>query len=242
MTDKIDYTFQGKGFPLIKIKSRDIIEKLQHGSFYMNSLKAYRNMYKNRNDIIVGDPNEGKLIFHNANTRISKLEANEVADEVHEQTVRDHLFSTANEDDFVFCMFGVNPNKHSSFNFTEEQKQKLNGFDDTALLITDVGEFCRRILKSAIAKGLEITSGFVNYYDPKKDDVSRLLSLVKYGMQSIVFHKVSDYSYQQEYRFTIPNNSGAEYLELDIGNITDISKIFSTEEILNSSMVKTIVE
>jgi len=57
---------QIKGFPLIKMSSRELIEKTQGGSFYMNSLKYYRNKYKNDKDNVVGDPYEGKLLVHNA--------------------------------------------------------------------------------------------------------------------------------------------------------------------------------
>lgn len=230
MTDKVKNAVLIKGFPLIKIKSREIIEKIQRGSFYMNSLRIYREMYKNSKDNIVGDPFEGKLIIHDAVINFPESGINEI--------VKDYPFSTTNENDFVFCMFGVNPNKHSSFKFTENQKKKLIGFDDTALLITNVFEFCRRIKKAADARDLKINSEFVEYYDETVDDVSRLLCLVRSGMQNIVFHKVKDYSYQQEYRFTIANHTGANSLELDIGNITDISKVFTTEEVLRSSIVK----
>ena len=226
MAKKIKYATRIKGFPLIKIKSRALIERLRAGSFWMNSLKVYREMYENSKDEVIGDPHEGKFFVHDAIIQISGLGINEA--------VKDYPFPTANENDFVFCMFGVNPKKHHSFAFTEEQKQKLIGFDDTTLLITDVYEFCRRVTNSAIARGYEITSGFVNYYDETVDDVERLLSLVTNGMQNIVFHKRERYSYQQEFRFTIQNTTGDRHLELDIGDISDISEILTTKDIFSS--------
>lgn len=196
----------------------------------MNSLKLYRDMYKDGNDDGIGDPYEGKLFVHNAVIRCEELGI--------EEKINNYPISTVNENDFVFCMFGVNPNKYCSFTFTEEQKEKLIAFDETALLITNTYEFCRRIKKSADEEGLRITSNFVNYYDDAVDDVTRLLSLLIHGTQNIVFYKAQRYSYQQEYRFTIPNNSGDKYIELEIGDITDISQIFTTKEILNSIIVK----
>lgn len=228
MTNKVKNEFQIKGFPLIKIKSRELIERLQGGSFYMNSLQVYREMYKNCEDIVIGDPNEGKLFVHDAILQSEELGIHEV--------LKDYAISTVNENDFVFCMFGVNPNKHHSFRFTEEQKQKLINFDDTALLITDVFEFWKRILDAATEKNYNIKSNFVDYYDD--NDVSRFISLLKNGTENIVFHKRKEYSYQKEYRFTIPNHIGADHLELDIGNITSFSKIISTKELLNSYMTK----
>ena len=116
MTNRI----QIKGFSLIQINSRELIEKTQSGSFYMNSLKIYREMYKNCKDNVVGDPYEGKLVVHNAVFQCEELGVNEV--------LKDCPISTANENDFVFCMFGVNPDKYQSFKFTEDQKQKLINF------------------------------------------------------------------------------------------------------------------
>ncbi len=232
MTNKVKNEFQFKGFPLIKIKSRELINKLQGGSFYMNSLKVYRKMYKNCKDIVIGDPNEGKLFVHDAILQNEELGIHEV--------LKDYAVATNDENDFVFCMFGVNPNKHHTFRFTEEQKQKLISFDDTVLLITDVYEFCRRIKNAATEKNLIIKSNFVDYYDD--NDASRFISLLVNGTENIVFHKRKEYSYQQEYRFTIPNHTGADHLELDIGNITSISKIISTKELLNSYMVNEVID
>lgn len=230
MIKKEKLQFQIKGFPLIKIKSQEIIEKIQKGSFRMNSLKLYRDMYKDGNDDGIGDPYEGKLFVHNAVIKIEELGI--------EEKLNNYPISTVNENDFVFCMFGVNPNKYCSFTFTEEQKEKLVAFDEAALLITDTYEFCRRIKKSADKEGLRITSDFVNYYDDTIDDVTRLAQLCINGTQNIVFHKTQRYSYQQEYRFTIKNDDGTEFIELDIGDITKISKILTTKEILNSMVVK----
>lgn len=78
----------------MKIKSRELIERLQGGSFYMNSLKVYREMYKNCKDIVIGDPNEGKLFVHEALLQSEESRKHEVR--------RDYGISTVNENDFVF--------------------------------------------------------------------------------------------------------------------------------------------
>lgn len=229
MTNNVKCAGQIKGFPLVKIKSHEMIEKIRAGSFYMNSLKVYRDMYKDCKDNVVGDPYEGKLIVHDAALHIPECAIT--------KALNDYIFPTVNENDFVFCMFGVNPNRYCSFNFTEEQKQKLLGFDDTALVITDSDEFIRRIENAAVAKNLKITHRFVNYYDKKADDVWRFISLL-YGTENIVFHKIEEYSYQQEYRFTIQNYTNADFLELDIGDISDITTELTTKEFLNIHMRK----
>lgn len=218
------------GFPRIKIQSGKIIEKVRAGSFYMNSLKVYREIYKNAQDNTVGDPYEGKLVVHDAFIQIPELNISKV--------VSDYAFSTANENDFVFCMFGVEPDAQGSFLFSKEQKEKLIGFDETALLITDTYEFCRRIMKAAQTKCLNINSQFVRYYDKSSDDAGRLVSLCSGGIKNIVFYKPKEYSYQQEYRFTISNQTGDDHLELNIGDISDISTVLATSDMLSLCMVK----
>ena len=230
MCSKIICKGQIKGFPLIKIQEKDTIDLIKKGSIRLNSLKVYRDFYNKYGDKTIGDPNEGKFIIHDAILKIPELGIN--------QKVKDQAFATANENDFVFCLFGINPNKYSSFNFTEEQKQKLMGFHDTALIITDVHEFSRRMYDAANSLGLKMTSGFVSYYDETVDDVVRLCNLVCKGIESIVYYQTKDYSYQQEYRFSIPNNIGKDYEELQIGDISGITLEVKTEELFEMYIQK----
>lgn len=219
-----------KGFPLIKIKSREIISKIQKGSFYMSSLKTYREMYNKSGDDTVGDPNEGKFVIHEAFLTIP---------ETGESTlIMDQALPTVNENDFVFCMFGINPDLHNEFLFTDEQKQKLINFDDTAMLVTDVYEFCKRIVCAANLRGLTIKSGFVKYYDEHINNAKIYIDLFRNGTENIVFHKTKKYEYQQEFRFTIRNTTGEDHLCLDIGDISDITKVFTTEQLFSSIIKK----
>lgn len=227
------YRGQIKGFPLIKIKSRDIIEKMQKGSFYMNSLRYYRKLYENSKDEVIGDPYEGKLFIPEAYLMIE----GETPIPLKNEALR-----TSHEDDFVFCMFGVNPVKYSTFQFTEEQKENLIGFDDTTLLITDTVEFRKRVFDAARKEGLEIREGFVQYYDPSVNspDIYSLYARLINGMENIVFHKRIQYQYQQEYRFTVSQPIGGVYVEhreLNIGDISDISEIFTTKEFLSKARI-----
>jgi len=216
----------GKGFPLIKFQTRERIEQLQSGLLYMNSLKKYREMYKDSHDNIIGDPNEGKLIIHDAIIHIPEI--------AEAQKLKDVPLATASENDYVFCMFGVNPDEHHTFRFTEEQRTKITEEYDTALLITNVYEFPRRVFRAAQRDGYEIDGKFVQYYDPSLDDVSRMADLLINGMGSIAFYKVNDYAYQQEYRFSIPYVEGKDHIELNLEDISGISEIFPADKLLRS--------
>ena len=224
MGKEILYYGQIKGFPLIKINSKEIIEKTRKGSFYMNSLKFYRDLYKNTHDEIIGDPFEGKIYMHSA---IMNVNGENI-------TIKDAGLSTPNENDYVYCMFGVNPQLNTTFTFDDEQKKNLIGFNDTALIIMDVYEYCRRIFENAQKNGYQIQSNFVNYYDETNSDIQRMIDLYKKGLENVVFQKRKKYAYQQEYRFTIPYIENVDHIEFNIGDISDISEVFETRTLFNS--------
>ncbi|NLD19154.1 MAG: hypothetical protein GX663_02765 [Clostridiales bacterium] len=216
-------------FPLIKIKSKELIEKTQKGSFYMNSLKKYREMYLPDSDDDVADPYEGKFFVKEAYLCIPERDECKL--------FKNHLFGTNYENDFVFCMFGIHPELQQKFNFTEEQQEKLIKIGDTTLIITDPYEFRNRIANAALAEGYEVRDGFVKYYDENVDDVGRIIMSLRNETKDIVFYKRNKYKYQQEYRFTIKNITGEKFLELDIGDISDISEILTTERFLNAQII-----
>ena len=221
--------FQGtiEGIPLVKFQSEEIIKSTQNGLIYMNSLKYYRDLYKNNKDETIGDPYEGKLFIHDANFQIN-------GEITH---IENYAFSTANENDFVYCLFSIYPN-NSTFQFGEEIQLKMPKEYDTALVILNSNIFFERINKKAQEDNINIRCAKVNYYDEKKDDISRMYSLLNNGIDSIAFHKRNQYEYQQEYRFTSPKQEGIDHLELNIGSIEDISKVFSVEELFRASVFK----
>lgn len=229
MASKILYAGKVE-FPLMKIQTDDIIDKIMRGYIRFNSLKFYRELYNKYGDKTIGDPNEGKFFIHDG--IFKNLETGEI------EYIKDCYFPTANENDFVFCLFGINPQKYTSFIFSEEQKQKLLNFHDKTLLITDVKEFMKRMYNAANKQGLKLTNGFVNYYDTTIDDVNYLLNLVTIGTESIVYYKTNDYAYQQEFRFAIPNTTGTAFIDLQIGDISDITQKFTTEQVLCKSQIK----
>lgn len=218
-----------KGFPLIKFQNATRIESLQNGLIYMNSLEWFRKHESENGDAVVGDlfeamfhVNEGKFILPDTGEQIE---------------IKDELIGTSASNDYAYCMFGINP-YNNNFTFTDEQKDNIKEFGDTALLILDKDEFFNRIRKAALKEGYEIYSGFIRYYDEKQDSVNLILSLLS-GIHNIAFWKRKKYFYQQEFRFLVHTKSNEkDHLELNIGDIHDISKVFNTTEILNAKVVK----
>lgn len=153
--------------------------------------------------------------------------------------VNDDLLKTSESNDFVFCMFGVNPKKEK-FRFTDKQKEKMLSFGDTALIVLDHDEFIRRVKVAAEQAGYKVYFKPVQYYDPTIDGGNMLISLLA-GMWNIAFWKRDSYTYQQEVRFVFtPGDENIDHIELDIGDISDITAIISAKSALSAIVEKAV--
>ena len=110
-------------------------------------------------------------------------------------------------------------------------------FGDTALVVLDSNEFIKRVKAAAKARGYEAHFGTVQYYDPETDSVNMMISLLQ-GMWNIAFWKRDKYTYQQEGRFVFTHGNGEDHIELDIGDISDISTVLPSEKVLSAMVEK----
>ena len=217
------------GLPLIKFQDKDKIDLIQQGKIYMKTLKWYREHESENGDTIVGDEFEALWFLRDAEIIIP--DTNEII------KVKNEAIQTSFSNDFVFCMFGMYANK-SFFEYSEEQKNELNSFGDTALIITDREEFIKRMISAAKKENIELYAGFVRYYSTEYDNANMICSLVD-GMQNIAFWKRNSYSLQQEYRFLLHSvNTDKDYFILDIGDISDISIVMKATSALNAQIKK----
>lgn len=213
------------GNPLIKFQDAEKIEYLQKGTIYMKSLEYYRNKEKEKGDDTVGDLFEGMFHVNDGYATIPEMGICE--------KLSDDLIKTSFSDSFVFCMFSTLP-EIKSFQYSQEQKEKMASFGDTALIITNRDEFIRRVSIAVLRDKLTGCHGFVRYADEKVDSAEYWISLLKNGMSYSAFWKRKRYAYQQEYRFLIePPVTENDYYELSIGNIEDISVVIPAEKALN---------
>lgn len=116
-------------------------------------------------------------------------------------------------------------------------------FGDTALVILDSEAFIERIENAAKKAGLRTYFDGVKYYDESFDNANMIIDLVK-GMHNIAFWKRKDYSYQQEGRFVFvsDNSNHFDHVILDIGDISDITMVFPSEQILTGIVSKSFDE
>lgn len=219
------FSFQVKGLPLIKFQDEDKIKSLQSGKLYAKTLEYYRKREEETGDCKVGDRYEAMIHINDASIQFQ--------DTGETISVNDSLFRTSESNDFVFCMFGINLT-FGKFRFTDEQKEKMLSFGDTALLILDSGEFIHRVKAAAEKANYRIYFNSVQYFNPNVDNGNMLISLLD-GMWNIAFWKRDSYAYQQEVRFVFaPSDNNIDHIELDIGDISDISTIISAKSVLSS--------
>lgn len=218
-----------KGFPLIKFKSEEIINSLQGGKIYLNSLKWFRDYENENGDTIVGDNYEG-MLHVNDGELINKETGEHIS-------LNDNLISTTSSNAFVYCMTFISPSI-DEFTFSELQKEDLKTFGDTALVILDSEEFINRIKQKAAENGYSLLCNTVQYYDEENDNANIWISLLN-NINNIAFWKRKSYSHQQEFRFVISADKCKEdHIELEIGDISDISKVFKTEDVLNFKITR----
>lgn len=222
-----------RGLPLIKFKNASGIEELRNGIMHMRSLNQYREYAQK--SLTIGDDYEA--LFHvNRGTMVIMSGGKEKVISV--KGLNNALLPTTHSNDFAFCMFCFDNNLDRS-EFTATQKSEMLTFGDTALIITDSCEFIKRIKIALQSKGIpsdKLYHGKVRYYDETVDSVNTYLSLL-YGMQNVAFLKRNRYSYQQEYRFLIPNTENKNCYDLEIGSIHDISEVVKASQLLDSYVI-----
>lgn len=213
----------GKGPLLIKFQSREIIESLQSGLVYMNGLGVFINMEEQEEDDEVGDRME-EQIYSTAYV-LPSGSACGLRLKVDDGT-----------DNYVFCLFYVSENQES-FRFNDMQKKKILKFGDTALVIKDFGEFIHRTVNAAKDKGYEMHHREVSYYDENDEMNMEVTDCLTRGLCNMAFFKRERYQHQQEYRLAVnKERTGEDHVELDIGDISDISVKVSTEQILDEGI------
>lgn len=116
------------------------------------------------------------------------------------------------------------------YEFTAEQTKKLPNFGPSVMLIKNGNEFVERIKKGLLAENIGFTHDFVQYYSFNNlEHIKQVTS----DNSRIAFWKREKYAYQQEYRF-IAHTAVDDHLIVNIGDISDITQIVNTRDLLGT--------
>lgn len=223
---------------LMKFGSGENLKKLQAGQLYMKNLKYYVDLEKTTDDEDVGDKYDGQMVLQDIKINMYTVDTNKFIAQFNAPTASMDLGYLQCP---VFCMFMFDYRNHIEehldgenltvkYQFTEEQLKKMPNFGDSVLIIKNGDEFVNRVKKGLLNAGYGFTRDYVQYY--AFNNVEHLKQVQKDNSR-IAFWKRNKYSYQQEYRFLV-HDFVDDYLSVDIGDISDITQLLRTEELLNT--------
>lgn len=223
---------------LMKFGSENNLRKLQAGQLYMKNLKYYVDLEKTTDDEDVGDKYDGQMILQDVKISMYTVDTHEFIAQFDAPSASMNLGYLECP---VFCMFMFDYRNHVEENlegenltvkyqFTEEQLKKMPNFGDSVLIIKNGDEFVNRVKKGLLEAGYGFSRDHVQYY--AFNNVEHLKQ-IQSDNSRIAFWKRDKYSYQQEYRFLI-HDFVDDYLSVDIGDISDITQLLRTEELLNT--------
>lgn len=219
-----------KSFLLAKIfENKEYMQDFLNGKIYMNSI-AYFKVRENNNNTARHDSNESLSCY--LQPKFISLELN--GHEFNMNNFRDaiKIYHYSNNSKNIFCMWSVSTDNdilRGEIHIDEQNKE----FGEHLVVITSAKAFLERI-KSAI-ENIKLNSqmGLVNYYDRSTHKI--------FEEAEIAFNKLSNFSYQQEYRIAIDINTNNEPYILDIGDLKDISMVPTIDEFnQNISIVQNI--
>ena len=195
-------------FAFIKIGKEKHIDELQlEGHLYCNTLRYYRKLEEKK---VRGDQHEGRGLIKQAKRLDLVIENKIVGTSFSAQLYADEPKLIGN----IFCLYGFESKKldYSSYELQEMVIEDSNkGFGDFALVIHNPKEFKDRLQSFLSKNSIPFEFEPVYYYDPLTTDAK----IDQYCKSNI-------YSYQNEVRLWLPNNT-EEPRSIRIGNLSDIS-------------------
>ena len=192
------------------------MQDFRDGKLYMNSLAYFKNI-----EIIDDKPrydsDEGIRSYwqpEQCTLELNGHKFNNITNPI-------KLYFSSNNCKNIFCMWSISSENdilRGNIHIDEENKK----FGKYLVVITSPKIFLERITSALKDNGLSSQIGLVEYYDENTS--------VSFEENKEIFHKVSNFSYQQEYRIVVNTNSYNRPYILNIGNLEDISIILTIDE------------
>ena len=199
-------TKQTQEVMLIKFGEKCYMEEFRKGVLYMNTLKYFKELEEKCE--LRSDKDEGLTAVYQAKGAMLSRQNSEGK--------YDHIGTITNQlkyrekylvNENIFCMYAlqVQPKKQNI------DKRNLK-FGNTLVSILDPVEFLDRVKLAAEQEGIRVFHKLVEYVDREKH-------IGTVGP----FRKFSEFSYQNEFRILVCQESTGPY-KLNIGDISDITE------------------
>lgn len=218
---------------LLKFGKTKHIKELQNGIIYMNPLSYFRGVEEDKSR---GDKNEGLHRFLQQDSLTITIGDQIINKEDIVKPVEIRL--TKVQDFNLFCMYAIDSKTIKDNNFQFILDDRIYNFGDACLAIQDGDEFINRIRLAVNKKNKKLNNKIKTKGSKLVEYVNKETHSGKMG----IFKKFNNYSYQHEYRiaFDVPEELKDEngVFKLDIGDISDITEMFKTNEIENLVDIK----
>lgn len=208
---------------IVKFGNRKWMDEFQKGKIHFKQLKQFQEFEKKHIDNAKrGDKYEGAhMVLSPAQNKIVigdyTLDSNDLVEPI--RTYQDSISKHP-----IFCLYALTDEIVNSFLNSNRPfliDSKVQTFGDTAVYITDFREFLNRF-ESALNKqlGIGYSRGLVEYVDVNEVNG-------EWG----AFRKPREYDYQSEYRLLLDSPINDPSIDLDIGDISDITISMPIESI-----------
>jgi len=223
-------------YALIKFGKEKHIRSLQDGILYMNPLSYFKGIEEQ--DRSRGDKNEGldryiQPEFANIKIDDHVVDNNDITKPVE---TRRNKEQGAN----LFCMYAIDFKRLQKNEFKLKLKKEMHEFGDTGLIVLDCPEFFNRINTVIFLENKKLYNEVI---EPLGDGLVEYVDKNTYSGKMGLFKKFKDYNYQNEFRIAldVPDSlvGTNDVFKLDIGDISDITKIFKTNEFEDIMEIRT---
>jgi len=195
---------------LVKVLPADFVEDFLDGRLYLNTCTYFSQL--DRTDVVRADPHDGVLEARQViEVAIQDNDGNWIPIGGIQNPVifrNDELLKLN-----ILCFYTLTDRQHDHFD------ERIRDFGDTAIFISNLPEFVRRVREAAAMSKWAIAHGPVQYVDP----------LVHDGPMG-PFRKFQSYTYQNEFRFVFTTGK-REPCRLNMGSLRDITYVTSSSEI-----------
>lgn len=234
---------------LMKVGPLERLQQMQRGLLYMNSVDYFSNLkgeegIKVRSDELESTYAQFQTGVVNNNQRIEiTLSHSSFGNFDLPQGTSVSIAVPSPRNTFVFCMSCIGEDKQGNIRHLIGDKyymdRRMEKFGSHTLIISQPAKFFERY-----SDAINRTDGhFINDYMDGGCGIVDYKNLPKHKGKIGFFIKDKQYDWQREYRFVLGakesllNESGA--LELNIGDISDISKIIETKRLIDEPITVT---
>ena len=227
---------EAKGiYTFVKFGKIEHLKMLQKGRLHVQMLKKFKDMVEDESGR--ADNYEGASAVYQTDKINVTFNAVKVPSKELVGTVNVHLDRHLRY--YVFCLYALNAGKYYDSKVSLEDykaflklNSKANKLGNHLLLFKNPEAFSEKIKATAKAQGLNVQAQPVKYYDNKKFHG-------KIPDEFIGFTKPTSFSHQNEYRIVFKDCDWPQETHIfDIGDLSDITEIFTVEQFNNTIEVQ----